>query len=216
MIQPAKYSHLFSLVSISSHEHSSWIKNTTTQLQHQKLRYCWWKITYAREDQRSQEAHRLEFPLDSSIITIIGASTMEFLSSGKCSRELPSILPLKKSFLRLLLLRHTSAVASLNLRSENQINVLFLRRTLSFGNGRIFETNISLNGQAKACLVEVITRYVYNKFYIFVYTNKRFYILVCSFLLHRWFARYIVYFQSSTTQIFMDLLSIILLKCGIT
>ncbi|XP_013608247.1 PREDICTED: uncharacterized protein LOC106315010 [Brassica oleracea var. oleracea] len=113
-------------------------------------------ITYAREDQRSQEAHRLEFPLDSSIITIIGASTMEFLSSGKCSRELPSILPLKKSFLRLLLLRHTSAVASLNLRSENQINVLFLRRTLSFGNGRIFETNISLNGQAKACLVEII------------------------------------------------------------
>ncbi|ESQ42661.1 hypothetical protein EUTSA_v10015885mg, partial [Eutrema salsugineum] len=114
-------------------------------------------ITYAREDQRSQETHRWGFLLESSTITIIGVSTTEFLSSGRCSQELRSILHRKNSFLRLHLLRHFSAVASLNPPSENLINILFFRRIfLSFGNGKIFVRDVSLNGQAKTCLVEII------------------------------------------------------------
>lgn len=90
------------LPSLYKRTSSSW--NRRTQLRHQKLHYCWWKMIYARETQRSQETHRPEFLLESSII-FIGVSTTEFLSSGRCSRELRSILRRKRLFVRLHLLR---------------------------------------------------------------------------------------------------------------
>ncbi|CAL9243958.1 unnamed protein product [Arabidopsis halleri] len=116
-------------------------------------------MIYARENQRSQETHRWEFLLDCSITTIIEVSTKEFLLSGRCSREHRSILRRKKSFVRLHLLRRFSALVSLNPQSQSSevlINILFSRRILSFGDGRICVRDISLDGQAKACLIKIV------------------------------------------------------------
>ncbi|BAB08477.1 unnamed protein product [Arabidopsis thaliana] len=123
-------------------------------------------MIYARENQRSQEAHRWEFLLDCSITIIIVVSMKEFLLSGRCSREHRSTLRRKKTFVRLLLLRRFSALVSLNPQSQSSeilINILYFRRILSFGDGRIFERDISLDGRAKACLIKVtnLKRYVY-------------------------------------------------------
>ncbi|EOA12735.1 hypothetical protein CARUB_v10028243mg [Capsella rubella] len=61
-------------------------------------------MIYARENLqlRSQETHRWEVLLECSITIIIGASTKVFLLSGRCSRELRSILLRKKYFITLM------------------------------------------------------------------------------------------------------------------